>query len=51
MKSITTAYRPLPRVLDTELAAGGLGLTSQPRPRLSAQWIVAEDGKLMCQWR
>lgn len=38
------------RQFEAEVAPGGFGVQVKARPRLTAQWIVAEDGKLTCQW-
>ncbi|MEM0978733.1 MAG: hypothetical protein AAGH78_00530 [Cyanobacteria bacterium P01_H01_bin.58] len=40
--------RPVPFQLEAE--TGGIGVQSQQRPRLMAQWSTGKDGKLACQW-
>lgn len=46
----STLNRPYPFVLETEIASQGLGIQSPQRPRLAAQWIKGNDGKLICRW-
>lgn len=42
------------RLVETEFAPGGFGSNhndyEKARKPLVAHWIVAEDGKLICQW-
>lgn len=45
-------FCPYPRVIDPELSGSSIPL-NQPRPsrpQLTAQWIIGDDGKLICRW-
>ncbi len=53
MKRTLTRIKPR-RFVETEFAPGGFGShhndDEKSRQSLVARWIVAEDGKLICQW-